>query len=81
MVRQSLSSEGAGAMTNTVGDDFPKQQTRVRRIQQHAREIGPSGTFLVVMCERALQEAEQAAVSGDPVRILRAYQELVGFQE
>jgi hypothetical protein len=67
--------------TTTVGDDFPVQQARVREIQQHAREIGPAGTFLVMMCEQALREAEAAAMSGDPVRVLRAYAALKEFKE
>jgi len=65
---------------STVGDDFPKQQARVREIQQSAREIGPAGAFLVAMCEKALREAEAAAISGDIARILRAYAELKEFQ-
>lgn len=68
-------------MSKSVGEDFPEQQRRVRMIQQHAREIGPPGMFLVAMCEQALREAEQAAISGDPVRILAAYKELTEFQE
>lgn len=66
---------------DTVGDDFPKQQARVRKIQQSAREIGPPGMFLVAMCEQALREAEAAAISGDLPRILRAYAELKEFKE
>ena len=66
---------------STVGDDYPVQQARVRRIQQCAREIGPGGQFLVAITEAALREAEAAAISGDPIRILRAYQELKDFKE
>lgn len=65
----------------SVGDDFPTQQARVREIQKHAREIGPAGTFLVAMCELALQRAERAAISGDVVEILAAYSDLKDFQE
>ena len=65
----------------TVGDDFPKQQARVRQIQQHAREIGPAGQFLVAMCEAALKNAEAAAISGDLTWILQAYAELKEFKE
>lgn len=68
-------------MTNTVGEDFPRQQARVREIQQHAREIGPSGQFLVSMCEQALKRAEAAAISGDIVEIVQSYKELKEFQE
>lgn len=63
----------------TVGDDFPKQQARVRVIQQHARECSPGGAFLVMMCEQALREAEEAAISGDPVAVLRAYANLMCY--
>lgn len=68
-------------MANSVGEDFPNQQARVREIQRHAREIGPPGAFLVAMSEQSLREAEAAAMSGDPVRILAAYQDLAGYQE
>lgn len=65
----------------SVGEDFPEQQRRVRVIQQYAREIGPAGAFLVAMTEQSLREAEAAAMSGDPVRILAAYKDLSEFQE
>lgn len=68
-------------MAISVGEDFPNQQRRVRVIQQHAREIGPPGAFLVLMCEQALQRAEQAAISGDPVAIVASYKELSEFEE
>lgn len=68
-------------MSDSVGEDFPKQQARVRMIQQHAREIGPPGAFLVWACEEALGRAEKAAISGDIVEILKSYQELKEFQE
>lgn len=68
-------------MSLSVGEDFPNEQARVRTIQQHAREIGPAGAFLVAICELALRNAEQAAISGDLVAILRAYQDLKEFQE
>ena len=66
---------------NTVGDDYPVQQARVRRIQQYARDLGPGGQYLVVLTEMALKEAEEAAISSDIVRILRAYQQLKEFKE
>jgi hypothetical protein len=65
----------------SVGEDFPNQQARVRIIQQHAREIGPAGAFLVAITERSLREAEEAAISGDPVRIIRAYEDLRSYEE
>jgi len=68
-------------MSESVGEDFPVQQARVRQIQLYAREIGPPGAFLVAMAEQSLREAEAAAISGDPVRILRAYEDLRSYEE
>lgn len=68
-------------MTNTVGDDFPRQQGRVRGIRDAAKSIGPAGSFLVAVCDDVLRRAEAAAMSGDIVTILRVYQEMREMQE
>lgn len=68
-------------MVTSVGEDFPKQQERVRRLAQFGREIGPAGAFYVAVCEAALKRAEKAAISGDPVAILQAYAEMRGIEE
>jgi hypothetical protein len=60
----------------TVGEDFPRQQARVRRLLEAYREIGPAGQFGMAMIEADLREADEAQASGDIVRILRAYQAL-----
>lgn len=68
-------------MSTSVGEDFPNQQARVREIKRHAMEIGPAGGFLVAMCEMALRRADEAAISGDLVRIIASYKELTEFEE
>jgi len=60
----------------SVGEDFPKQQARARELLQQYREIGPAGGFGALMIEQALQRADQAAMSGDVVAIVRSYEEL-----
>jgi len=65
----------------TVGDDFPVQQARVRRIQQQAMELGSVGAFLTMVCEQALLRAEKAAISDDLVEILAAYETLREIKE
>lgn len=65
----------------SVGEDLPVQQARVRQLIQYGREIGPAGAFYVMVCEQALARAEKAAISGDPVEILAAYQELREIEE
>jgi hypothetical protein len=61
---------------SSVGDEFPKEQTRVRELLTVYKQIGPAGAFGALMLEQALQRADQAAISGDVVSILRSFQEL-----
>jgi hypothetical protein len=62
----------------TVGDEFPKEQARVRELLREYRQIGPAGAFGTMMLEQALARADHAAISGDVVAVLRSYQELKG---
>lgn len=64
----------------TVGDDFPREQERVRELLVVYKELGPVGAFGAAMIAAALRRADEAAISGDIVAILRAYQELQGCQ-
>ena len=64
----------------SVGEEFPKQQARARDLLKQYRDIGPAGTFGALMIEQALQRADQAAMSGDVVAILRSYHELQGLE-
>jgi hypothetical protein len=65
----------------TVGDDYPRQQARVRMIRDHAQEIGPAGAFLVAICDDVLRRADAAAIGGDVVAIMRVYQEMREMKE
>ena len=60
--------------STTLGDEFPKQQARVRKILGCYKEIGPAGMFGAAMIEQTLREADAAALSGDIVAMLRAYE-------
>ena len=65
---------------DTVGDDFPRQQQRVRELLKDYNDIGPAGAFGAAAIEQVLQRADRAAISGDIVAILRSYQELKGCE-
>jgi hypothetical protein len=67
-------------MSTTVGDDFPREQLRVRALLMEYHSIGPAGRFGAAALEAILRRADEAAISGDVVRILRAYEELKGCQ-
>ncbi len=60
----------------SIGSDMPNQQARVREILGLYKEIGPSGAFGAMTIEADLREADEAVMSGDIVRIIRAYQTL-----
>lgn len=62
----------------TVGDEFPKQQARVRELLVQYKAIGPNGAFGAAMIEGVLHRADQAAISGDVVAIVKSYEELKG---
>lgn len=65
---------------SSVGMEFPKEQARVRELLTQYKAIGPAGMFGAAMIEQALQRADQAAISGDVVAILRSFEELKGWE-
>ncbi|MGE0334463.1 MAG: hypothetical protein AB7Q76_04170 [Gammaproteobacteria bacterium] len=65
----------------TLGDAFPREQARVRRVLETYREIGPVGAFGAMMIEQALQRADKAVISGDLAELIAAYKELQSIKE
>ena len=65
----------------TLGEALPKQQARVREVLGHYKEIGPAGAIGAAMIEASLRNADQAVMSGDPVAMLRAYEDLKGIED
>lgn len=65
---------------SSVGEQFPQEQKRVRELLTQYRAIGTAGAFGALMIEQVLQRADRAAMGGDPVEILRAYNELKGCE-
>ena len=59
---------------SSVGEDFPRQQARCRELLAQYQAIGPAGAFGHAMISQILQRADEAAISGDAVAILRAYE-------
>jgi hypothetical protein len=66
--------------TKTLGDEYPKEQARCRQLLADYKEIGRPGMFAAAMIEATLREADEAAVSGDIVAMLRAYQKMQGHE-
>lgn len=68
-------------VNQSVGEDFPNQQKRVRELRQAYVDIGPAGRIGLMFIDQALERADRAAISGDVLEILRSYEELKGFKE
>ena len=58
----------------TLGDAFPREQARCRELLGAYKEIGPAGAFACAVVNRILRDADDAAASGDVVRMLRSHE-------
>lgn len=66
-------------MVESLAEALPREQARAREILGHYKEIGPVGMFGASFIEADLREADQAVMSGDVVRMIRAYEKLKGI--
>jgi hypothetical protein len=57
----------------TLADDYPREQARCRELLEDYKEIGPAGAFGHAAISAVLAQADAAAVSGDLVAMVRAY--------
>lgn len=60
----------------SVGEEFPKEQERVRELLVEYRALGAVGVFGAVQLAATLKRADEAAMSGDLVAVLRSFQEM-----
>lgn len=63
-------------MSESLAEALPKEQARVRVVLGHYRDLGPVGMLGAAFIEQDLREADQALMSGDVVRMIRAYEAL-----
>lgn len=66
---------------SSVGEEFPKEQARVRRILGEYKKIGPAGAFGAAWIEEVLKRADVAAISGDVLQVIRSFQEMQAVEE
>jgi hypothetical protein len=67
-------------MSESLAEALPKEMARVREVVGLYKALGPVGAFGAAFIEQDLREADNAAMSGDVVRMLRAYQKLKGIE-
>jgi hypothetical protein len=66
---------------SSLGEQYPKEQARVREILGHYKKIGPAGAFGASWIGDVLKRADEAAISGDVVAMIRCYQEMQAVEE
>ncbi len=66
---------------SSLGEEYPKEQARVRELLGIYKSIGPGGAFGAAGIEAVLREADTAAVSGDLARMIRAFQSMKDCKE
>jgi len=57
----------------SLGEEYPKEQARCRALLKEYQMI-PTGVFGGILIEQVLREADEAAISNDVARMIRAYQ-------
>ena len=70
---------------STLGEQLPKEQERVREVLVGYEKIQVECPemlcqFAIAMIKQSLKEADQAAISGDVVAMLAAYEDLKGIE-
>lgn len=74
-----MSNNTEESSVDTLGDALPREMARVRdEVLPLYVEIGPAGSFAVMMMRRGLDQAAQAMVEGDLAAMIRAYEYLKG---
>jgi len=66
--------------TESLGDAYPKEQARLRELLTEYEAIGPVGAFGLAVIKDVLRRADEAAISGDLVVMIRLYHEMKEYQ-
>lgn len=65
---------------SSLGQAFPLEQGRCRELLGWYIEQGGPGAFGRLVIEDVLKRADEAASSGDPIRMLQLYEEMRGLK-
>lgn len=65
----------------TLGEALPAEMARVRdKVMPAYIEIGPPGQFALAMMRASLDVATKALAEGDVIAMMRAYEDLKGYE-
>lgn len=65
----------------SLGEEFPKQQARLRTLLSYGKEIGPAGAFYCAVVEDVLQRADKAVRDQDLPTMISIYKEMQEIKE
>ena len=65
---------------SSLGEEYPKEQERLRGLIEQYKEIGPAGAFGLMAIRSVLRRADIAAASQDTIEMIRCYNEMKGCQ-
>lgn len=65
----------------TLGEAFPIEQARLRKLLDYGREIGPAGAFYCMVIESVLRRADKAAIEQDLPAMIGIYKEMKEIKE
>lgn len=67
-------------MSESLGEALPREMARVRdELMPLYIQIGPPGQFALALMRQSLDAAAKAMAEGDVVAMLRAHEDLKGF--
>lgn len=66
---------------SSLGEEFPKQQARIRQCLLNGKEIGFAGRFYCAMAEDLLKRADRAVVEQDLPAMISIFNEMKEFKE
>ena len=64
----------------SLGEEFTKEQARVREVLAAYYALGPCGAFGAFEIERTLKMADSAVMSGDVAAMIATFKDLQGIQ-
>ena len=66
---------------SSLAVEYPKAQERLRAVLEQYQAIGVPGSFGAFQIKDTLKRADQAAVSGDMVAMVRLYAEMEEYKK
>lgn len=66
---------------SSLGEEYPKEQARLRQCLINGKEIGPVGTFYCMVIEDCLRRADVAVMEQDLAAMIAIYQEMKEIKE